>query len=326
MNGKSIRQQFADTMLDVGRLDPRLVVLVGDISHNLLKPYASACPGRYFNVGICEQTIVGMAAGLAKVGFYPVVHTIAPFLVERSFEQLKLDFSYQGLGGNLVTSGSAFDYSNLGCSHHCYGDFALLKTLENTAIIYPGSPLEFDLLFRQTYRDGRLTVFRVPARQHGYPFQAQEILFGKAIRVTLGRGLTIVVTGPQLKNALDAREDLSRMGLEPEIVYVPTIQPLDTDTIHESALKTRRVMVVEEHMERGGLGDDVLRSIRTIPGCEFTSLSIPNSFVTEYGSYEDHCRALGLTREGIIQRAGSVFSVGAKREEGFPPPLEEMIR
>ncbi|MFQ5737780.1 MAG: hypothetical protein ACE5JX_02125, partial [Acidobacteriota bacterium] len=103
MTPKSIRRQFADTMLAVGREDSNLVVLVGDISHFILQPFAQTCPGRYYNVGICEPTIVSMAAGLAKVGYTPVVHTIAPFLIERSFEQIKLDFCYQQLGGNLVT-------------------------------------------------------------------------------------------------------------------------------------------------------------------------------------------------------------------------------
>lgn len=103
--GKHMRQEFADTMLEVGQVDAKLVVLIGDISHGILQPFAKACPGRFYNIGICESTIVNMAAGLAKVGLYPVVHTIAPFIVERSFEQIKLDFGYQHLGVNLVTVG-----------------------------------------------------------------------------------------------------------------------------------------------------------------------------------------------------------------------------
>jgi len=103
LNRKSIRQQFADTMLDVGKEDPNLAVLVGDISHFILQPFAQACPGRYYNVGICEQTILSMAAGMSKIGFHPVVHTIAPFLIERGFEQIKLDFCYQKIPGNIIT-------------------------------------------------------------------------------------------------------------------------------------------------------------------------------------------------------------------------------
>src|SRR3989344_6110182 len=97
----SLRDTFAEVLHRVGKEESNLVVLVGDISDFRLQPFAKDCPGRYYNVGICEPTIVNMAAGLSKVGFYPVVHTIAPFIVERSFEQLKLDFCYQNLGGNF---------------------------------------------------------------------------------------------------------------------------------------------------------------------------------------------------------------------------------
>lgn len=308
MTTKSIRQQFADTVLEVGQEDPNLVVLVGDISHFILQPFAKACPGRYYNVGICEPTIVSMAAGLAKVGFYPVVHTIAPFIVERSFEQIKLDFCYQQLGGNLVTVGSVFDYSNLGCTHHCYGDFALLKTLPGTQIIYPATALEFDTLFRQTYRSGKLTLFRIPAHQHGQDFSANEIQIGKGIKVTDGSNLTIVATGPQLRNALAAREALSDMGWDTEILYIHTIRPLDADLICASVRKTRRVLVVEEHVRSGGLGDDVLRATRDISDIQFSSLSIPDTFITEYGSYQDHCERLGLTRHGILNRVTADFA------------------
>lgn len=302
---KEIRQQFADTMLETGQCDPNLVVLVGDISHFALQPFAKACPGRYYNVGICEPTILSMAAGLSKMGFYPVVHTIAPFIIERSFEQIKLDFCYQQLGGNLVTVGSAFDYSNLGCTHHCYGDFALLKTLPNTQIIYPASPLEFDTLFRQTYRSGKLTLFRIPSHQHAQEFSVGEIQFGKGIKVVDGSNLTIVVTGPQLRNALVARGTLSDMGWDVEILYIHTIRPLDVELICNSARKTHRVLVIEEHMRSGGLGDDVLRVTRDISDLQFSSLSIPDVFVTEYGSYEEHCEKLGLSVNGIVNRVKS---------------------
>jgi len=90
---KQVRQQFADTMLAVGQEDPDLVVMVGDISHGILQPFAKACPGRYYNVGILEPTMMSIGAGLARAGLFPVIHTIAPFLIERAFEQIKLDFA-----------------------------------------------------------------------------------------------------------------------------------------------------------------------------------------------------------------------------------------
>lgn len=307
MPAKSMRQQFADTMLELGQEDPRLVVLVGDISHFILQPFARACPGRYYNVGICEPTIISMAAGLAKVGFYPVVHTIAPFILERSFEHIKLDFCYQQLGGNIITVGSVFDYSNLGCTHHCYDDFALLKGLPGTQITYPASPVEFDTLFRQTYRSGALTLFRLPGQQHSQDFTAKDIKFGRGIKVTEGSNLTVIATGPHLSDALAARDALTGAGWDTEILYIHTIRPLDMELVRTSVSKTKHVLVVEEHMRSGGLGDDVLRGTWDIPGLRFASLSIPDKFVTEYGSYQEHCDRLGLSREGIINTVNREF-------------------
>ena len=298
-------------MLDVGRTDERLIVLVGDISHGILSPYREAFPRRYFNVGILESAMISMSAGLSSAGFRPVTHTIGPFIIERAFEQIKLDFCYQGLSGNLVTVGSAFDYSNLGCTHHCYGDFALLKTLQNIEITYPGSALEFDLLFKQAYADHALTTYRIPGTPHGVEFPASEIELGKAIKVRDGRNLTIVATGPQLKSALDAVDSLHADGWDPEVIYVHTIRPLDKQMIRESAAKTRRILTVEEHMESGGLGDDVLRATRDLADVRSASIAVPDRFVTEYGTYLEHCQTLGLTAEGIVAKIRSWLGPGS---------------
>ncbi|TAN51788.1 MAG: hypothetical protein EPN21_05750 [Methylococcaceae bacterium] len=296
----SPRQQFADTMLAIGQADPDLVVVVGDISHGILKPFAAACPGRYFNIGILEATMMSMGAGMAAVGLYPVLHTIAPFMLERAFEQIKLDFCYHRLHGNIVTQGSAFDYSNLGCTHHCYGDFALLKTLQGCEICFPASAVEFDRLFRQAYRNDQLTVYRLAGYDHEVALAPGDIEFGKAVKVAEGADVTLVATGPMLKVAMLARERLAANGCSVEVVYVHTIRPLDVDMIRDSVAKTRNVVVVEEHMRSGGLGDDVLRAVYATPGLRFHSVSIPDKFVTGYGSYQDLCESCGLTPEAIV--------------------------
>lgn len=299
---KQIRQQFADTMAEVGAIDERLIVLVGDISHGVLTPFREKFPDRYFNVGILEAAIISMSAGLSATGFRPVAHTIATFLIERAFEQIKLDFCYQGLPGNLVTVGSAFDYSNLGSTHHCYGEFALLKTLQNIEITYPGTSLEFDLLFKQAYADELLTTYRIPGQSHGVEFNPSEIKLGKAIKVREGADLTIVTCGPQLRSALNAVDRLRSDGWDPEIIYVHTIRPLDVDLIRDSVSKTGHVLTVEEHMESGGLGDDVLRATRDIGNVLGASLAVPDRFITGYGTYDEHCEQLGLTADGIVNK------------------------
>ena len=297
---KPLRLQFADTMLDIGQKDENLAVIVGDISHGILQPFAKACPDRFFNIGILEPTMVSLGAGMAKVGLYPVLHTIAPFLIERSFEQIKLDFCYHKLHGNIISVGSAFDYSNLGCTHHCYGDFALLKTLPGMEITYPGSAVEFDALFRQAYNNDQTTYYRLPGTPHGVDFKASDITLGKGVKVADGEHLTIIATGPHLHTALSIRDKLSSEGKGVEVLYIHTIRPLDIDLVRASVDKTRHVIVIEEHMRSGGLGDDVLRATRDISDVKFISAAIPDKFITGYGSYQELLESAGLTVDHIL--------------------------
>lgn len=273
-------------MLSVGEEDSKLVVMVGDISHGILKLFAKACPGRYFNIGICEPSMVNMAAGLSKTGLYPVVHTIAPFLIERSFEQLKLDFSYQELGGTFISVGSAFDYSGLGCSHHCYDDLGLVKSLPGSQVCYPASPAEFESLFRETYRNGQLTYFRL-SEQHG---QLVDAKLGQGVVVKPGTGKTVLCTGPQLSTVIQA---VPMMPADTQILYYPTIKPFD------SALVSRcwSVLVVEEHSMYGGIADDVRRVCRRVD-----AICIPDAWQRGYGKRQDHLNALGFTPTNIARR------------------------
>lgn len=305
----SLRDSFTEVLHRVGREDQNLVVLVGDISHFRLQPFARECPGRYYNVGICEPTIVNVAAGLSKVGFHPVVHTISPFIVERSFEQLKLDFGYQDLGGNIVTVGSAFDYANLGCTHHCYGDFALLKTLPGSQLFYPASHEEFEALFRQVYNKRCLNYFRIPAYGHTRDFSVDEIVFGQALKLEDGKDMTLIAVGSQLRSAEEALPILKSRGISVELIYIHTVKPLDERAILASVTKTLKFLVIEEHSVFGGVFDDVLRTVRHIDSVRSVSLSIPNAFIREYGTYQEHCDRLGLSAKGIIDKTVQLLKV-----------------
>ena len=277
-----MRQAFADTMLQIGKEDEKLVVLVGDISHNILQPFAKACPGRFYNVGICEPTIVSMAAGLSMSGLRPVVHTIAPFLVERSYEQWKLDFGYQKLGGVAVSVGGAFDYAGLGCSHHTYADCALMKAIPGSVVICPASPEEFKTLFQQTYDKQQLTYFRL-SEKHG--IDVGPVTVGKAVKVRDGDRITIVAVGPQLKTVLEA--DVSG-----DVIYVHTLKPLDQEMIWASYMKTGNMLVVEEHSDVGSVAQEL--------GAD--GICIPDEFQRGYGSRQDHLNNLGFTPQGIRER------------------------
>lgn len=298
---KPLRTQFADTMLEIGKKDPSLVVMVGDISHGILQPFAKECPGRYFNIGICEPTIVNMAAGLAKTSLIPVVHTIAPFIIERAYEQIKLDFGYQNLSGNFVSVGSAFDYAQLGCSHHCYADIPLMMQFARAQIFCPASPLEFEILFEKAYRSPYINYFRLTENPHGVLFSPDQIVLGKAIVVKEGSALTLVAIGPQLKTALAAAKILEERGVAVEILYYPTLKPFDREALVKSVEKTRNLLVVEEISAHGGIYSLALDACKAIEKVSYSSLAI-HDFVHSYGTYEDLCRETGLSTEGILRK------------------------
>ena len=156
-----MRAQMGATIESLMAVDPRLAVVLADISAGYFEGAASRHPGRVVNVGIMEQTAVSLAAGLALEGFIPVVHSIAPFVVERPFEQIKDDFCYQGLGGNFISIGASYDYGTDGMTHYGMGDVPILRILPGMEIVVPGTAAEFDALFRERYADGCTDHYRL---------------------------------------------------------------------------------------------------------------------------------------------------------------------
>lgn len=306
---KKLRQQFADTCVEVAKHDKRLTVMVGDISHGILQPYAKLYPDRYYNIGICEPSIVNMAAGLRIAGLIPVVHTIAPFIIERAYEQIKLDFGYQKLGINLISVGGAFDYSQLGCSHHCYSDVSLMSHFKNAQIFLPGSASEFNALFRQNYEKNTINYFKLTENPHSLIFDDKEISTGRAILVEQGKDVTFVCTGAQLDNCVEANKILKTKGISADILYCPTIKPFDEKSFLESVNKTKCWLSVEELSAHDGLFNRCLRGTKnnSISGSKCEQLAI-SDFIHGYGSYDELCKKAGLTTEEIVRKATSLIS------------------
>lgn len=294
----SLRQTFADTMLNIGIKNDKLTVLVGDISHGILQPFARKFPSRYYNIGICEPSIVGIAAGLAHAGLIPVAHTIAPFLIERSYEQIKLDFAYQQLAGNFITVGGAFDYGQLGCSHHCYNDVALMCMLDNTVVTTPASEVEFNALFGDLYDKKSINYFKLTENAHGIDLK-QDIKVGKIIKICSGRDISLVAVGPQLKQAYQATQELQKNGIDVDLLYVHTIKPLDNKALLDSIDKTGKVVVCEELNAIGGVFDQLTKLWAGRGKAKFAQLAI-TKMIHHYGSYEDLCQVAGLTADNIV--------------------------
>jgi transketolase len=298
----SLRGIFAKIMCEVGATNNNLVVMVGDISHGILSEFRKNYPERYFNIGINEPAMISISAGLSKVGLIPVVHTIAPFLVERTYEQIKIDFAYQNLGGNLISVGSAFDYSKLGCSHHSYSDVSLMASLPNSQIFIPGSEVEFEVLFKYSYTQEKINYFRLTENSHGVNFGPNEIIPEKGIKIRNGKDITFVTIGATLKDVLIASDTLLQLGFDCEVIYLHTFKPFDSKIVRESVEKTRKFLTIEELSSHDGLYNQVLKSVYEIDGVRGGQLAI-NDFLRFYGTYKELRSVARLDAESIIQKS-----------------------
>lgn len=288
----SMRKQFVTTVEKKLRLDERVVLLLGDIGVFGFSKAFTDFANRVYNIGILEPATVSLASGLAKSDLIPVVHTIAPFLVERSFEQIKIDFGYQRLGGNFVSVGASYDYASLGCTHHCPGDVALLQNIPGVEIIVPGTASEFDSLFSQAYDDGFPTYYRLSEHENA---NSQRVIIGQANVVKAGSLATVVAFGPTLSCVMSAVE-----GLDAGVLYYTTVSPFDEKTLRENVAKTGKVMLVEPFYS-GTTAYQVIKALERVPArIEF--IGVPKEFLTNYGKATEHDHAIGLTAKNIREK------------------------
>jgi transketolase len=300
---RKLRNEFADTMLEVGAIDKDLVVMVGDISHGILQPFAKANEDRYFNIGICEPSMVNLASGLSKVGLTPVIHTIAPFITERSYEQIKLDFGYQDLSVNIISVGGSFDYSQLGCSHHCYTDVSLFAHLSKSNIVVPGSAKELNIIFKEIYKQNKINYIRLTENPHGIDFETSDIKLGKAIKVNEGSDITIAALGPQLKNAILAQKKLeNEHNISAEVIYYHTFKPFDSKSIIASVSKTKHLLTLEELSAHDGLYNQCIKSLIQVNDVRYCQMAVKD-FIRGYGSYHELCESAGLDLSSIINNS-----------------------
>jgi len=286
-----MRAELAKLCFETVKTDVKSVVMVGDISHFLLRETEQIAPDRFYNIGICEQSMIGMASGMAIEGLRPIVHTIAPFLVERAHEQIKVDLGYQHTEVTIVTVGGTYDYSDLGCTHHCYNDIALMKSIPNMEVYEPGTPKEFRELFTQTWGNGNPKYFRLSAHTHSQDVtvQSREV---NVIRDSVD-GKWVFVTGHLLDDVL---ED-STCG----VIYVSTLHSMSKSSIemlNKLFTKQSKLYSVENHFKIGGLGD-LVSDIFSLP---VKRIGLDRKFLTNYGSYDDLRKESNMDRESILRQ------------------------
>jgi transketolase len=278
-----MRKQFRDTVLELAGKDDKVIVILGDISHFLFNSFQEKFPTRFYNMGICENTLVSVAAGLSSQGFHPFVHTIAPFITERCLEQIKDDMGYNAFGGNIVSTGASFDYAWDGATHHCYTDLAILRLIPGMEVTQPGSKKELDVLIRSQYNNGKPTYFRLSDHGHNIDMPVE---FGKGVVLKdNGADVTVMTAGPILGNVMEACRDLSV-----NIVYFHTIKPIDKEVIQR--FRRTNILVVEDAF---GLAE----AIHEVPDLSVVCHGLPDQFCVWYGTVHDIRKKIALDPAGI---------------------------
>jgi transketolase len=287
----NMRQQLVQTVETIMSADDRLLLLLGDIGVFGFRNAFKNFPDRVYNIGILEQATVSLAAGLATLDFIPVIHTIAPFLIERSLEQSKIDFCYQKLCGNFISVGASYDYAALGCTHHCPGDVGVLKNLPGMEIVLPGTSQEFDTLFHQAYANGHPTYYRLSERSNSLE---HNVTFGKAEVIRKGSQLVIVAIGPALEHVVEAAKDF-----DVTILYYTTVMPFDAATLREN-MNCSKILLCEPYY-RGVLSSEIITAL--FPTLiTIDHLGVPLDFLTNYGQVEEHDNQIGMTSIHIKKR------------------------
>lgn len=267
--------------------DKNLCVLLGDIGVFGFKKCFEDYPDRTYNIGILEQATISLAAGMSKVNMIPVVHTIAPFIVERALEQIKIDFGYQKLNGNFISIGNSYDYAGLGCTHHCPGDITVLSSIPGIQLVTPGNSKEFDYLFKQSYNNGSPTYFRLSEYSHNLDL---DIEFGKAKVIKTGSLATIVCFGNMLDQVYNAVIDL-----DVTLLYYSTILPFDNETLKQHF--NENIIVCEPFYE----GSTNYLINKTLSGLKYSlyNIGVPREFILNYGKKQQLDEMLELNTKSI---------------------------
>ncbi|MFD9968713.1 transketolase family protein [Streptomyces sp. NPDC059017] len=297
----TMRERFISTTTRLLDEDPRLALVLADVSGDGFGPAARAHPDRVINVGIREQLMIGVGGGLALTGLRPVVHTFASFLVERPFEQIKLDFGHQGVGGVLVSAGASYDWPAGGFTHMAPGDVALLGTLDEWTVHVPGHPDEAEALLRAAARgDDRVYVrLSLQSNAHARPVDGTRFAV-----VREGRGGVVVAVGPMLEPVVAATE-----GMDVTVLYATTVRPFDASAVRRAAGRGSADVVVVEPYLAGTSTAAVNDALADVPH-RVLGLGVARRELRRYGRMDEHLVAHGLDPAGLRERIGRFLGSG----------------
>jgi transketolase len=298
----------ADVLVELAESNPDVVLCTQDFGP--IGSFTARFPDRHFDLGISEQNLVGVAAGLAHAGMLPFVLAMAPFVSMRGFEQIRDDCAYNRNNVKFLAPFAGLEAGPWGATHHAIEDIALLRTVPGLTLLSPADPGESMRAVRAAATtEGPVYIrlgFLSPIDGYDAPFRV-----GEAVTMREGKDLTLVATGSTVATALAVHETLAADGIAARVLNVHTVKPLDRRAIERAARETGRLLTVEEHTIHGGLGGAVAEVVAELGTGRLARVGVRDVFCTEVAPYPELLRIHGLDAAGVeaaaralLERAG----------------------
>lgn len=299
-----MRKTCLEMVYELAKKDKRIFFIGSDLGVGTLDKFKKEMPDRFFMEGVSEANLIGMAAGLAMEGKIPYVNTIATFLTRRCFDQIVVDLCLHNVKVRLISSGGGMVYAPLGPTHEAIEDIAILRAIPNMTIIVPADAGEMRRLMPLTVDHPGPIYIRLA--KGGDPIVTTDTTpfeIGKAFIMREGKDALIVSTGITLKHSLEAAQMLGKDGLQAAVIHVPTVKPLDQETILRLASASPIIVTIEEHTLMGGLGSAVAEIIAEAnfkTPKKFKRIGIPDVFPDQYGSQAGLMERYSITSQSLI--------------------------
>lgn len=296
-----MRNAFAEEMTRVAATDKRVVVLSGDIGNKLFDKLKLVDGKRFYNCGIAEANMMGVAAGMALSGLRPFVYTITPFTTTRCFEQIRVDVCYHHAPVVIVGTGAGLSYSELGPTHHSLEDMAILRTLPGMRVLAPCDASELRQMLREVLKDDSPTYIRIGKKGEADIHSAPPHLkLGDVLVIRPGIDVALLCAGNMMSETLKTADLLAASGISAEVVSFHTVKPLDTNYLLQAAARFKLLVTVEEHSRIGGFGSAVAEWRMTQP-CNVAQLGFGTTdvFMHEVGSQAYARKKFGLTADNM---------------------------
>jgi len=300
-----MRNEFAKTITELAKVKKDVVLLAGDIGNRLFDNFKKNNPDRFYNCGVAEANMTGVASGLASSGFKPVTYTITPFNTARCFEQIRLDICYPNLPVIIVGTGSGLSYASLGATHHSMEDISILKTLPNLQIICPGDQKEVREALIKAYESNKPTYIRLGKKGEPLIHKTKpDFQIGKSIYLKKGGNVALLGVGNALSIASKCEEELLAKKIKSDLISFHTPKPLDKRLLTNLFKSNKLIVIIEEHGLIGGVGSSVLEWANENRHNTKNILRFggPDKFLTGCGNQIEARKLIGLTSKKICNQ------------------------